>query len=629
MALGGGSSGGIRQLIELVGSAEVKAAFDKIGTSGEAAFSKLTAAANKASASFDRQTVAHHNVELGLAKVGGELTQTTQKMQIFANLTGSLTGGLAALFAFEGALKLKEGIAALIEPFNELRKTSAAFKLDPATITAFGGALREAGGQSSGAAAALTKFGGVVSDAQKNVSTLNNNLFPTVSVLKGTEGAATDAAASVTTMRGAIKEGATDVSNSVQTMRAGVIENLNATGDVFERNGIKFARDLPFEKAIEVVAGTVAKLGNNIRAVDLREFAAAFNQDDITVFVKTLAIINEKGFKGLKADAENLPPTAEDNARLAAYNAEVAKSANAWTAVKETIGAAFVLPAATTSLVAIQLFAADVKTAYAGIGTAVSDTWKAARDAFVNAGLLGRSEEDIAKLRELWTGFGTFFTDTIGPALSLGWTTALDLMSEALKTFLLAATSGMQSFTEGIVALVKGIPDALASTFSWIVDKISSLVSSLGGLLGAASGAPGGNLEGFAGGGHVRGPGSGTSDSILARLSDGEFVMKARAVDHWGPQFMASLNALRNPFAGFNLGGMVDAMSAPLMPQRMPRFATGGLVTAMAGGSDGSPVHLHLGGHEFRLRGPKDTVNDLIYEARKSNFLSAGRRSGF
>jgi hypothetical protein len=40
--------------------------------------------------------------------------------------------------------------------------------------------------------------------------------------------------------------------------------------------------------------------------------------------------------------------------------------------------------------------------------------------------------------------------------------------------------------------------------------------------------------RGRAGGGEVMGPGTGTSDSIPARLSDGEFVMTARAVRNAG-----------------------------------------------------------------------------------------------
>ena len=41
-------------------------------------------------------------------------------------------------------------------------------------------------------------------------------------------------------------------------------------------------------------------------------------------------------------------------------------------------------------------------------------------------------------------------------------------------------------------------------------------------------------VPGRAGGGEVMGPGTGTSDSIPARLSDGEFVMTARAVKNAG-----------------------------------------------------------------------------------------------
>ena len=37
-----------------------------------------------------------------------------------------------------------------------------------------------------------------------------------------------------------------------------------------------------------------------------------------------------------------------------------------------------------------------------------------------------------------------------------------------------------------------------------------------------------------AGGGEVEGPGTGTSDSVPARLSDGEFVLTAKAVKNAG-----------------------------------------------------------------------------------------------
>lgn len=69
------------------------------------------------------------------------------------------------------------------------------------------------------------------------------------------------------------------------------------------------------------------------------------------------------------------------------------------------------------------------------------------------------------------------------------------------------------------------------------------------------AGDPAAAVPGFATGGQISGPGTGTSDSILARLSNGEFVMRAAAVRHYGPDLLEQLNA-----------------------RRLPRFATGGAV---------------------------------------------------
>ncbi len=55
-----------------------------------------------------------------------------------------------------------------------------------------------------------------------------------------------------------------------------------------------------------------------------------------------------------------------------------------------------------------------------------------------------------------------------------------------------------------------------------------------------------------ASGGYISGPGTGTSDSIPARLSDGEYVIKASAVDQYGVGMMNSINEQR-----FAKGGQV------------------------------------------------------------------------
>jgi hypothetical protein len=87
-----------------------------------------------------------------------------------------------------------------------------------------------------------------------------------------------------------------------------------------------------------------------------------------------------------------------------------------------------------------------------------------------------------------------------------------------------------------------------------------------------------GGGAGLAGGGFVTGPGTATSDSIPARLSAGEFVVRAAAVDRVGVGFLSAINGLRIP--------AIRALS-------IPRFAEGGLV--QGGGNRGGSMDLGIG----------------------------------
>src|SRR6185436_15104042 len=90
---------------------------------------------------------------------------------------------------------------------------------------------------------------------------------------------------------------------------------------------------------------------------------------------------------------------------------------------------------------------------------------------------------------------------------------------------------------EDMKATATAAADAIAGAFNAVKQTLST----------SFPGDPGGMpaaIPGNAAGGMIRGPGSGTSDSILARLSNGEFVMRAAAVSKWGPRFMAALNSL-------------------------------------------------------------------------------------
>ncbi|PTQ70351.1 tape measure protein [Pseudomonas sp. GV071] len=99
------------------------------------------------------------------------------------------------------------------------------------------------------------------------------------------------------------------------------------------------------------------------------------------------------------------------------------------------------------------------------------------------------------------------------------------------------------------------------------------------------------NYPGFAEGGHISGPGSGTSDSILARLSNGEFVVTASAARHYGPEVLEQLNARRLPkfatggFAGQRQGPQLPAFSPPATALPAPEFPHLGRLDIGVGGN--------------------------------------------
>ena len=101
--------------------------------------------------------------------------------------------------------------------------------------------------------------------------------------------------------------------------------------------------------------------------------------------------------------------------------------------------------------------------------------------------------------------------------------------------------------------------------------------SAISGLFGSAAGA----TVTAATGGYIRGPGTGTSDSIPARLSDGEYVVKAASVAHYGVGFLHAIN--RRQLRSFSQGGPVSVPS-------MPSYHEPGLSDSLREGRTGSQM---------------------------------------
>lgn len=147
----------------------------------------------------------------------------------------------------------------------------------------------------------------------------------------------------------------------------------------------------------------------------------------------------------------------------------------------------------------------------------------------------------------------------LGKQISSAWTGAFKGMEDAMVKF--AQTGKLQ---------VKDMANSIIADLIRIAVRQSITAPIAAGLAGLFSGAavpsnanttipmqPGG---GYATGGYIAGPGTATSDSIPAWLSNGEYVVKASAVDRVGVDFLDAINSGRS----------------------MRRYATGGVVGTVA-----------------------------------------------
>jgi hypothetical protein len=130
--------------------------------------------------------------------------------------------------------------------------------------------------------------------------------------------------------------------------------------------------------------------------------------------------------------------------------------------------------------------------------------------------------------------------------------------------------------------------------------------------------------DGMASGGRVRGPGTGTSDSIPAWLSHGEYVARAAAVRKYGVGIFNALNSLQLPknfLQGFADGGLASLNIK--MPQPL-RMARGGMVPTR---SQLRPLSLTIGADTFAgLLAPEDVAEKLMHVSTNKRIRSAGRK---
>lgn len=173
--------------------------------------------------------------------------------------------------------------------------------------------------------------------------------------------------------------------------------------------------------------------------------------------------------------------------------------------------------------------------------------------------------------------------------------------------------------------------EALANALGRVAEKLAeiglnALFDPKGGLgsaiLSAFSG--GTKVPGFAGGGRIRGPGTGTSDSVLASVSDGEYIVRASQAARHAPLLEAINSGKLGNLPSFANGGFVT-----------PRIPSAAQLAPAARGGDTFHVTMNMpinapgadAAELARLRAevaqvgrnvPKQVIKTLL-DARKRN----------
>lgn len=230
------------------------------------------------------------------------------------------------------------------------------------------------------------------------------------------------------------------------------------------------------------------------------------------------------------------------------------------------------------------------------------------------AAIIGDPElaENVSQLRTNMMELGTESSEA--------FTIVGDFLANGLNQSILSVVQGTQSLSEAfrsfannaIAEIQRVIVQLLVQQA--IVGALNVIAPGTGTAFAAATGGGGGggglgSILGLAEGGMVRGPGSSTSDSILRRLSNGEFVIKAEAVQHYGASMFEGLNRMMLP------KGAIPAPAVHVVAQTGPGFNQGGLVGTPAAANNVRIVNVtgdDMFENYLRSRNGERTIMNII-----------------
>jgi hypothetical protein len=224
------------------------------------------------------------------------------------------------------------------------------------------------------------------------------------------------------------------------------------------------------------------------------------------------------------------------------------------------------------------------------VGAIISRAW---------AGITGIVSSALSTLSgfvgSVWSSITNKFKAPLEAAkswVSSTWASLTGKIEEPLE----AATSWVGStwagITDAIIGPLQQVKEFVDGAFSGLAAKISGAASKASGILdnlsskvsgsGGGSGSPAGSAEG----GAISGPGTGTSDSIPAMLSNGEYVIKASSAKKIGSARLAALNSTGKEPRKFAGGGSANIGKAEKQIRKQARSFTGKARDAFIAGAN-------------------------------------------
>ena len=175
--------------------------------------------------------------------------------------------------------------------------------------------------------------------------------------------------------------------------------------------------------------------------------------------------------------------------------------------------------------------------------------------------------------------------------------------------------TGAQSFGDAM----KNILQQLIAQLIQAAIYATILAACTGGGGGFAARWKGAFGKGLATGGSVDGPGTGTSDSVPAMLSNGEYVLNAQAVERLGVPFLNGLNTGR--LRGFASGGLVG--SGGVAGYKAEGGSNSGQIQSVNLSMNVSAMDASSFG-DFLNRGGLDVVRQALYDNNRNFASEAG-----